>query len=51
MPEALADNDSLLPGASIWFCGPAAFGQSVRAGLVAQGLAASDFHQELFCIR
>ena len=37
--------------ASIWFCGPAAFGQSLRADLVAQGLAASDFHQELFNMR
>lgn len=36
---------------SIWFCGPVAFGQSVRADLVAQGLAASDFHQELFNMR
>ena len=37
--------------ASVWFCGPAAFGQSVRADLIAHGLAARDFHQELFNMR
>jgi len=37
--------------ASFWFCGPAAFGQSVRADLIAHGLATRDFHQELFNMR
>jgi predicted ferric reductase len=37
--------------ASVWFCGPAAFGESVRADLVAHGLAPKDFHQELFNMR
>lgn len=37
--------------ASVWFCGPAAFGHSVRTDLIAHGLAPKDFHQELFNMR
>lgn len=37
--------------ASIWFCGPARFGQALREGLSAQGLHAADFHQEAFEFR
>ncbi len=37
--------------ASIWFCGPAGFGQALRADFTAHGLAAADFHQELFEMR
>jgi predicted ferric reductase len=37
--------------ASVWFCGPAAFGQALRADLVANGLPAEAFHQELFQMR
>ncbi|MFZ3218662.1 MAG: ferric reductase-like transmembrane domain-containing protein [Rhodoferax sp.] len=37
--------------ADIWFCGPAAFGQALRRDLVALGLNADDFHQELFEMR
>ncbi|KAA6186873.1 ferric reductase [Thiohalocapsa marina] len=37
--------------ADVWFCGPAAFGQALREGFVAQGLAPGDFHQELFDMR
>ena len=37
--------------ASVWFCGPAAFGQSLRTDLIAQGLDPADFHQELFEMR
>ena len=37
--------------ASVWFCGPAGFGQALRADLLAQGLPASAFHQELFEMR
>ena len=37
--------------ASVWFCGPAGFGQALRADLVAQGLPADAFHQELFQMR
>lgn len=36
---------------SVWFCGPAGFGQNLREGLVARGLPAADFHQELFDMR
>lgn len=45
---------TLLPDwrdASIWFCGPAPFGQALRQDLVAHGLAPSRFHQELFQMR
>ncbi len=37
--------------ADVWFCGPAPFGQSLKTELVAQGLPASRFHQELFQMR
>ena len=38
-------------GASVWFCGPAAFGEALRRDLVAHGLRPADFHQELFNMR
>ncbi|MBE2241184.1 MAG: ferric reductase-like transmembrane domain-containing protein [Burkholderiaceae bacterium] len=37
--------------ASIWFCGPSAFGQALRADLLAHGLPPERFHQELFEMR
>ncbi|MEQ6884731.1 ferric reductase-like transmembrane domain-containing protein [Salicola sp. Rm-C-2C1-2] len=37
--------------ASIWFCGPPGFGQSLKRDLVAHGLRKRDFHQELFKMR
>ncbi|ENO90004.1 ferredoxin reductase family protein [Thauera linaloolentis] len=37
--------------ASIWFCGPSAFGRALRADLIAHGLAPEAFHQELFEMR
>ncbi len=37
--------------ASVWFCGPAGFGQALRGDLVANGLAPDHFHQELFNMR
>jgi len=37
--------------ASVWFCGPVAFGAALRRDLVAHGLAPADFHQELFEMR
>lgn len=45
---------SMLPdwqSASVWFCGPAAFGEELRSDLVAKGLATDHFHQELFNMR
>lgn len=59
----VGDQDGLLNGArirelvpewssaSIWFCGPASFGQSLRSDFIGHGLAARDFHQELFQMR
>lgn len=37
--------------ADFCFCGPAKFGESLRDDLVARGLSADDFHQELFDMR
>jgi len=37
--------------ASVWFCGPAAFGQSLREDFAAHGLPPGRFHQELFQMR
>jgi predicted ferric reductase len=45
---------SLIPdwkNASLWFCGPAAFGQALRADFAAQGTPTPHFHQELFEMR
>ena len=45
---------ALVPGwetASIWFCGPASFGEALRTDLVANGLSPAHFHQELFNMR
>ena len=36
---------------SVWFCGPASFGQALRKDLTAHGLPADAFHQELFEMR
>jgi predicted ferric reductase len=37
--------------ADIWFCGPAAFGQALREGLLAMGMDRRSFHQEMFEMR
>lgn len=38
--------------ASIWFCGPAGFGEALQEDFVAHGLPVADrFHQELFGMR
>ena len=37
--------------ADVWFCGPPAFGQALRADFAARGLPQGDFHQELFQMR
>jgi predicted ferric reductase len=37
--------------ASVWFCGPSAFGRALRRDLVAHGLPRARFHQELFEMR
>src|SRR5690606_26819213 len=37
--------------ASIWFCGPAKFGQALRADFLAHGFPAEYFHQALFDMR
>ena len=37
--------------ASIWFCGPAGFGNALHRDLSSHGLARHAFHQELFSMR
>jgi predicted ferric reductase len=37
--------------ASLWFCGPAAFGKSLRADFAKEGASMRNFHQELFAMR
>ena len=37
--------------ASLWFCGPGAFGRALREGLVERGFDKQYFHQELFDMR
>lgn len=37
--------------ASVWFCGPSAFGDALRDDLVRHGLPHERFHQELFEMR
>lgn len=37
--------------ADVWFCGPAGFGHALRRDLLARGLPAGAFHQELFDLR
>ncbi len=37
--------------ASVWFCGPAGFGEALRKDLMTHGLNPADFHQELFQMR
>jgi predicted ferric reductase len=37
--------------ASLWFCGPGAFGRALRQDFIAAGLAQADFHQEIFEMR
>lgn len=56
--DGLLDGERLraaVPGwreASVWFCGPAAFGTSLRDDFEHQGLPVAErFHQELFTMR
>lgn len=37
--------------ADFWFCGPSAFGRALKNDLMAMGLPAARFHQELFEMR
>ncbi len=37
--------------ASVWFCGPPAFGHALRKDLLRHGLPSRHFHQELFQLR
>ena len=49
--EKLRDIVPQWQAADIWFCGPSALGNALRDGLMARGLQARHFHQELFDMR
>lgn len=42
---------SLKPGSSVWFCGPAAWGEALARTLTSNGLPANAFHREIFEFR
>lgn len=50
-PEQIREAVPDWRSASLWFCGPAAFGESLRKDFVKHGLPARRFHQELFAMR
>jgi predicted ferric reductase len=50
-PEQIRSLVPEWPQASIWYCGPSAFGQTLRKDFIDQGMLAEDFHQELFEMR
>ncbi|MCA8881556.1 MAG: ferric reductase-like transmembrane domain-containing protein [Rhodobacteraceae bacterium] len=39
------------PSASLWFCGPAGFGATLRKDFLAHGFSPTHFHQERFSMR
>jgi len=50
-PERIREAVTDWRSASLWFCGPAAFGQTLREDFQRQGLTADHYHQELFEMR
>ena len=47
-----AIRDRVAPGGSVWFCGPAAWGEHLARALTADGrVRPADFHRELFDFR
>ncbi len=50
-PERLRESIADWQARDLWFCGPSRFGQQLRRDLRAHGMAAEDFHQELFEMR
>jgi len=49
--ERLAETVRSPEDAEVWFCGPNAFGDSLRKGLMRRGLPSNCFHQEAFEMR
>jgi len=50
-PEQIRATVPESASASLWFCGPAVFGSSLRKDFLHHGLPAANFHQELFQMR
>ena len=50
-PERLAEAVPDIAETEVWFCGPKAFGDALRTGLVKLGLPRRCFHQEAFEMR
>jgi predicted ferric reductase len=49
--KAIRDRVPDWQNASVWFCGPTAFGLSLSSDFVREGLPARHFHRELFDMR
>ncbi|GHT96872.1 ferric reductase [Betaproteobacteria bacterium] len=49
--ESLCQKAPAWAESSVWFCGPAGFGHSLRQGLAVRGFEGKYFHQELFDMR
>lgn len=50
-PEQIRNDNPDWKSASVWFCGPAKFGEVMKKDFVQHGLKANNFHQELFEMR
>lgn len=50
-PEQIRNDNPGWQSASIWFCGPAKFGEMMKKDFIQLGLKADHFHQELFEMR
>ena len=50
-PQRIREQVPASKEASVWFCGPAGLGQSLREDWLDQGRSSDSFHQELFEMR
>ena len=50
-PEQIRKDNPDWMNASVWFCGPAKFGEVMKKDFIQHGLKAENFHQELFEMR
>ena len=50
-PQKIRDLVPNWQTASIWFCGPAAFGEVIQKDFIQQGLQPENYHHELFTLR
>ena len=50
-PKQIRKDNPDWMNASVWFCGPAKFGEVMKKDFIQHGLKAENFHQELFEMR